>query len=100
MARTTPWTTTEVKAKLETDDKWLYKGVVALFERQTKDEQRVEDARIVNNVGFNKPDSHKMSYYAKWIMKKGRLDGHFRDDARRRILKYSAQLTKIADKEL
>lgn len=100
MAQAKLWTPEDIRTKLQTDDRWLFKGIVALFERQTDQEKKVEDARITNNQGFNKPDSHKLTYYAKWILKHGALTGFHLEDARKRVLKYSGQLTKIANKEI
>lgn len=92
-------TTNEIRSKITTDQRWLERAIVALFEKQTAIEQRIEDARELNGVGFNKPDSHRMSYYAKWILSGKHLSGKFLADAQHRVKKYAAQLAKIAEEK-
>ncbi len=94
------WTKDEIRERIEQNDKWLEHAICALYDRQTSYEKQVEDSNMHNSIGFNKPDSHKLSYYAKWIRSGERLSGHHLENARRKMLKYSGQLTKIANGEI
>lgn len=79
------------------DDVWLYRAIKAVFDRQTLSEQSTEHTYVTNGVGFNKPDSSRLSYYASWIQRHGKLDGLHKDLARKKMLKYAGQLAKIAN---
>ena len=94
------WTKEQIKDKIKTNQAWLERAIVALFDKQTRDEQATEDTHVNNKIGLNKPDAHKMSYYAKWIMAGKHLNGRFLEDARNRVLKYSKQLTKMANNKI
>lgn len=83
--------------KINTNQAWLERAIVAIFEFQTRDEQNTESTHWRNNVGFNAGDAHKLSYYAKWIRSGKHLDGKHLEIARKRIIKYRKQLTKIAN---
>lgn len=85
-----------IKHKLFTDQKWLERGIVAIFEKQTHDEQRVENSIVYNKVGFSGYDAKSMSYYAKWIMSGHHLNGKHLEKAKLKMLKYANQLAKIA----
>lgn len=51
-----------------------------------------------NKIGFNKPDAKIMTYYAEYMIKTHKhLSGKFLNDAKKRIIKYISQLTKIAN---
>ena len=90
----------EIKTKISTDQRWLERAILAIFERQTFQEQRVEQTLEFNKIGFNGPDARKMTYYANWIRRGNHLDGEFLEDAKKRILKYSKQLEKISEKKI
>lgn len=94
------WNAEKIKQKLQSDDTWVERAVMAIFDKQTASEQRLEEAIIKNNVGFNKPDSSLMSYYARWIRSGHHLSGNHLEKARKGILKYAGQLAKIANHEI
>ena len=104
--RTDLWTKEEIKEKLETQDVWVTKGVVAIFDRQTADEQEVEETKHHNGIGFNGVDGRIMSSFAKQI--NNFRPGKYRSPlspkqmtiARKKIMKYSGQLAKIANGEI
>ena len=94
------WTVNEVESNLLSNPIWVEKAIVALFNRQTISEHDSEVTTNSNNVGFTAFDASKMSYYAKWCLNGRHLSGHHLDNARKKILKYKKQLTKIANKEI
>ena len=101
------WTKEEIRENLSNLDVWVTKGVVAIFNYQTIDEQRCEETQDNNGVGFNGVDGHIMSSFAKQI-NNFRPGGKFRTPlspkqmtiARKKIIKYSGQLTRIANGEV
>jgi hypothetical protein len=93
-------TVEEVKNLLQTNDEWLYRAILAVYRQQTAQEKQVKEAVERNNMGFNKPDSVTMTYYANWLMKYKALDPYHRERARKKMVKYSKQLVYIAENDL
>lgn len=85
-----------VELKLETDQVWLERAIVAIFERQTVHEQNIEHTIELNHRGYNHADSKRMSYYSKWIKSGKHLTGFHINIAQKRIKKYVNQLILIA----
>ncbi len=56
---------TTIRHKLSTDDKWLLRGLVAIFNLQTVDEKASEHSHHHNGYGFNKIDSPMLTSYAQ-----------------------------------
>ena len=94
------WTRAEIEEKITKDQAWLERAILALYEYQTLDERKAEISVEENNVGFNKPDAGRLSYYAKWIMNGKHLSGPHIEIARNKIQKYCGQLTKIANNKV
>jgi len=94
------WTRDEIKAKLNEDPKWVERGIVAIYKRQTEDEKRSEATKIHNGVGFNKVDAGFLTSLAKAIEKYGRLTPKQLTYGRKKVMKYSGQLVKIANNEI
>lgn len=91
------WTKDAIRELLAKNDKAVAKAVVAIYERQTADEQRAEQTKYHNGVGFNGTDSRRGSYYATYAKRSGRLTGKHLDIARRMMMKYAGQLADIAN---
>ena len=89
-------TITDIKIKLITDTKWLYRGILAIYEMQTLEEQSVENTLESNGVGFNGSDANLLSSFAKQLLSRGELSEKQRILARSKMIKYSNQLLKIA----
>lgn len=94
------WRKEEVRFKLETDNNWLYRGLLAIYDRQTQDEKESDLTRHDNMVGFNGVDSVILSSYAKSFKQWGRLTPRQIEVCRKKMLKYAGQLAKIANKEI
>lgn len=95
-----------IREKLETNDVWLYRGILAIYDRQTQDEKRINDTVDRNGVGFNAFDADIMSSFAKVLMEKRDLGYPLslsvkqKSIARRVMKKYAGQLARIANNEI
>ena len=94
------YTKEQVAEKLQTSNQWLERGTVAVYERQTAQEQQIEGTVEHNCKGFSAFDAQYLSYVARWIKSGKRLSGSHLSKTRKRMMKYSAQLTLIANGEL
>ena len=91
------WTKDSIKQLLMDSDKAVMRGIVAIYNRQTDLEQSCETTHDINGVGFNGPDAPFLSSLAKQILGKGYLTERQLEIARKKMLKYSKQLTEIAN---
>jgi hypothetical protein len=91
------WTRKEIEDGLRTDDKWLIRGLLALYERQTTTEQRVEETKEKNFRGFSAADAPKLTGIAKFYLRRKFISSRQKDLVRARIMKYAAQLAQIAN---
>ena len=95
---------------LETKDKShvLGRALVALFARQTRDEQKDNTTEEYNGIGFTGADGRSGSLTAKYWMKHGKLEQWQIDRWMKksektglpRICKYANQLNQIACERL
>lgn len=85
-----------VKQRLMEDDKWLYRGILAIYDRQTDEEQYKGVTKEKNNVGFNAIDAEILTSYALLIKKAGFLTIAQKEIARKLMVKYAGQLHQIA----
>jgi len=93
------WTREDIVAMLNTNDRAVERGVVAIWQRQTADEQDSDTTRHSNGIGFSGWSAHSGSYYAKWVESGRRLTGKHLDKARKIALHHVGQLTRIANGE-
>lgn len=93
------WTKEEIRKNLEQSLAWLERGVLAIYARQTQEEQYVGETREHNGVGFNGPDSGYLSYVARWLEDGNHLTGYHVEKVRKRMVKYAGQLARIANGE-
>jgi len=91
------WTADRVRQMLETNQTWLERGVLAIYARQTWDEQEAHSTHLNNGVGFNAADASYLSYIATWLLSGKKLSGSHLENTRRRMLKYAGQLARIAN---
>jgi len=89
----------QIESKIMTDQRWLERAILAIYERQTRDEQATDQSKYHNLVGFSGPDAPRLSYYAGWLKSGRHLSGKHLDTARKRMKKYCGQLLKIANGE-
>lgn len=97
MSNTAPYTADTIRALLAADPRAVERAILALYARQTADEQETEATRHDNGAGFNAADARRLSFIAT------RLQGgmHLRTDTCQRYLprvaKYARQLADIAN---
>lgn len=96
MTQAAPLTVEGIRLLLLHNPKAVLRGVLAIYERQTADEQSSGYTKKQNGIGFNGPDSAVMSRYAKKLLAGRNLMPHENADARERIYKYAGQLLQIA----
>lgn len=87
----------QIRDLLLRNNKAVLRGVVAIYEKQLPDEKNYNQTLFRNNVGFNAYDAATLSKYARRIMQGHRLSDDEINLIRIRLLKYSKQLTKIAN---
>lgn len=86
----------EIEIRMQEDLRWLERAIVAIYERQTAAEQAAGQTREHNGIGFNGVDAPFLTYLAEWILSGKHLSGKFLIKARKRMVKYSGQLQRIA----
>jgi hypothetical protein len=94
------YTETEIRQGIETNNHWLTRGILAIYDRQTEDEKRSEETRHYNGVGYNGVDAHFASSLAQQLRAGYTLSPKQLNAARKMMKKYCGQLTKIANKEI
>ena len=85
-----------ILALLETNNKAVERGILAIYENQTQSEKRAEKTIESNNIGFNGVDARLGTYYAKYLLSGKHLSGEHLNKARKLIRKYTGQLLDIA----
>ena len=91
------WTEDEIKNLVQTNDKVLYGALRKLYAEQTSDEQAAGTTKHYNGVGFNGADAKIMSSFAEFLKKTGFLTPKQKAVARRKLVKYNKQLTRLAN---
>jgi hypothetical protein len=91
-----PITVEMVAEKLRTNDAWVERAILALYERQTEFEKATETTQVKNKRGFDAFDAKAGTYMAKWLLSGRHLSGRWLERARKMTLKYQIQLTSIA----
>jgi len=98
------WTREEIKEMLKEDDVAVYRGILAIYNRQTVDEQATKNTHHHNGVGFSGIDAEILSSFAEqigqWKIEKKHkrpLSPKQMVYARKKIVKYSRQLAEIAN---
>ena len=97
-------TKAEIVALLARNDKAVGRALIVLNERQTADEQRAEDTKYDNGVGFTGADARMGTSMAGFFSRNGYLSvkqlAYWRKPNVRgvpRIAKYATQLLEIAN---
>lgn len=92
------WTEQDIVALLMKNDQAVARAVLALYARQTEDEQAGETTRHVNGRGFNSRDAAFMTSIAKALPKwNNRMTPRQLVACRKILPKYRRQLLEIAE---
>ena len=104
------WTKEEIKGLIESRDDAVIRGMKRIYELQTEDEKenggtlfwsKTKLGTYYNNgVGFSGVDGDIMSSFVKFYNKTNFLTFKQMKIARKKMLKYAGQLTKIVNKEV
>jgi hypothetical protein len=95
------WSANEIRENLQTKDLWVYRGLMTLYERQTKQEKRVGDAVENNHMGFSGGGEAEFGTAMAETYKKFRhLTPKQMLATRKIVLRHVNQLTKIANHKL
>lgn len=87
----------KIRALLRENDKAVMRGIVAIYKRQTDEEQSSEITREHNGIGFGAFDAQFMTSLAKQILSKGFLTQTQMAVGRNKIIRYARQLASIAE---
>lgn len=85
-----------IAEKIQTDTKWLYAGILAIYKRQTEDEKQSESTDHNNGRGFTGTDAKFGSSLAKKLLAGYTLTIRQETAARKMMRKYAGQLLKVA----
>ena len=92
------YTKEQIKEKLSTDPRWIERGLIVLFNRQTEDEKTTDTTVHDNGIGFSGTDSRYLSYCSKWILKGNHLTGNHLDKCSKKLPKYWRQILQEIEK--
>jgi len=95
----TELTKDHIKRKLQTDDRWLEAGVLAIWRFQTEHEKVCVNTLNHNNVGFNGADGSFMTSLGNYLNRGNHLTDKQKYIARRKMVKYAGQLLQIAKRK-
>jgi hypothetical protein len=93
------WTRTEIETLINTNDRAVERAMVAIWERQTRDEQATETTRHHNGIGFSGWTAKSGTYFANWVRSGRSLTGKHLAKARKIALHHAGQLTRLANGE-
>jgi hypothetical protein len=93
------WTRTEIEALINSNDRAVERAMVAIWERQTRDEQATETTRHHNGIGFSGWTAKSGTYFANWVRSGRSLTGKHLAKARKIALHHAGQLTRLANGE-
>jgi hypothetical protein len=91
------YTTETIRNKLQTDNRWLLRGLLAVYARQTTTEQQTGETKDLNGIGFNGFDAPFLSDIAQKVTAKRQLSDKQIAAVRKCMLKYAGQLCRIAN---
>jgi hypothetical protein len=91
------WTVDKIKNLVATNDKVLYGALKKLYSCQTEDEKSCGDTSHRNGAGFNSVDARFLSSCAEFLIRTGFLTEKQKVIVRRKLVKYTKQLTVLAN---
>jgi hypothetical protein len=94
------WAPDEIEKLLQTSDNMVMRSVVQIFNKQTEYEKTEDRTKERNGVGFNGFDAEFGTSIAKKVIAGRELTPKQIHFSRKMIMKYTKQLTKIANREI
>lgn len=98
--KTTKYNREDIVKIIEGSDKAVERAILAIFRRQTQDEQVQATTKHSNGVGFAGCDAHYGTYCAKWVLSGKHLSGSHLEKCRKLARKYVRQLVDEANAKL
>ena len=92
------WTKEEIKGLIESRDDAVIRGMKRIYDLQTEDEKENGGTYYNNGVDFSGVDGDIMSSFVKFYNKTNFLTFKQMKIARKKMLKYAVQFTKIVNK--
>jgi len=92
----TSWNRENILSLLEKNDRAVEKAILAIYRRQTSEEQNSSATIHRNGIGFSGAHAQVGTYYAKWLLSGRSLTGKHLDKARKIAKHYVAQLLEEA----
>lgn len=90
----------EIRERMLIDNRWLFRGLLAIYSRQTSAEKTAKETRERNGVGFNGCDAPFLTDIAQKYQQLGRLSDKQIAACRKSMLKYCGQLARIANGDI
>lgn len=94
------WNKANIREMLEANDTAVVRGLVRIHSFQTGDEKLSGQTTEENGVGWNGVDAEYMTSLHDYFRANGYLTPGQMAYARKKILKYSGQLAKIANSDI
>lgn len=105
------WGKEEISNLLKTSDTAILRGVIAIYNKQTRSEKEMNATIVDNGVGFSGGDGMIGTFHGNYIAKWGIERAYVKEKilpywkqlnakGKMRIEKYAGQLAKIANKEI
>lgn len=91
------WKEEEIKQLIMVNDRMVCKSLIKLYECQTISEQADGTASVRNGAGFNGVDAPIMTSFAEFLNRSGFLTPKQIQICRKKLIKYTRQLTRIAN---
>lgn len=90
------WTKDAIQTMLDTNDKAVYRALVAIYSRQTEHEKCLGQTKEHNGIGFSAFDAEFLSSLAEQVKSRGSLSPRQLELARKKVKSYWRQLLEIA----
>jgi len=91
------WTKEGIQQLLDSNPKAVQRAIVAIYKRQTADEQASKTTRVHNSVGFSAIDAQLLTSFAEQIGRGRTLSEKQLTLGRAKIKRYWRQLMEIAN---
>lgn len=91
------WDKTSIQNLLKSNDRAVYRALVAIFDRQTASEQSGDTTNVVNGIGFSRFDAPFCSDLAKRVKAGYSLSPKQLAVARNKMMRYHRQLVDVAN---
>ena len=88
-------TVEQIQERMETNDYFLETALLLLYGEQTDSEQKVGGTQQTNSRGFNKADSSFCSFISEKLHNDEDIKLEYYTELRRRLKKYTKQITKL-----